>query len=269
MTDAKRVIIVGCGGIGSWLAPAIGRTLEFQAPGSMMILVDGDNYEEKNVERQNFDRIGNKAHVLRHTIQEALPNTFVIARPAWVVSEGDIEPNEDDEEEGVGKITAKDLLNEGDYVFAVVDNFAARKLILDAAATFDDIDIFLGGNDEFLYATTSHYRRREGKDITCHPGIFHDEYVNPPDKNPGELNCAERAKLEGGTQLLAANLSVVTMLMGRVAQVMFGTTEQLASAIANAEVCMDLGDFALAGHDRRTEHGHALEKAESKQYATA
>ena len=58
-----RVIIVGIGGIGSWLSEGIAKMLEFKNPGSMMILVDGDEFEPKNQERQSFKNLGNKAEV--------------------------------------------------------------------------------------------------------------------------------------------------------------------------------------------------------------
>jgi hypothetical protein len=267
----KRVVIVGCGGIGSWLAEALARTLEFQAPGSAMILVDGDNYEEKNVERQSFDQIGNKAKVLRERVQKAVPNTFVVAKPAWVVPEDAVD-DLDPEEAAVGKITAGELMDEGDYVFAVVDNFAARKLILDSARLYDDIDVFIGGNGspetgDPLYGTVVHYRRRNAQDITVHPSVMHEEFANPPDKNPGELSCAERAKLDGGTQLITANLQVMTLMMAKVSQVMFGTPEQENQAMACSELAFDLSIPAIVEYDRRTEHAISLEK--DNQYASA
>lgn len=272
--DPKRVIIVGCGGIGTWLAHAVGRTLEFQAPGSVLVLVDGDNFEEKNVERQMFEQLGNKAHALRSSIQDSIPNTWVIAQAAWVVPEDQVAEQDPEEEENVSRISPRQLMNEGDWVFAVVDNFAARKIILDAASEYDDIDVLVGGNGspetgDPLYGTVCHYRRRNGQDVTIHPGVMHDEFVNPPDKNPGELSCAERAKLDGGTQLLAANLGVATQMVAKVSQAMFGTPEQEAIAMANAEICFDMSQVAVLGHDRRTEYGLSLEKAESKQYADA
>jgi hypothetical protein len=262
--DPKRVVIAGCGGIGSWLAQAMARSLEFQAPGSMMVLVDGDSFETKNVERQVFDALGNKAVSLRNTIQPMVPSTFVVARPAWIVSE---ESNRENEEGDVTKVTPQSLLEENDVVFAVVDNFATRAIILDAAKEFDNIDIFLGGNDDQLYGTVVHYQRRDGQDVTYHPGVFHEEFVNPPDKNPGELSCAERAKLDGGTQLLAVNLGVTANLMAKAAYVMFGTEDQFKLAISNSEVCFDLAYGVSQPYDRLTDYGKSIMQ-EKKQLAT-
>ena len=61
--DQKRVIVVGAGGIGTWLCAGLVRMLEWKFPGSVLVIVDGDNFEAKNLERQDFTQIGNKASV--------------------------------------------------------------------------------------------------------------------------------------------------------------------------------------------------------------
>jgi molybdopterin/thiamine biosynthesis adenylyltransferase len=158
-----------------------------------------------------------------------------------------------EDDEGVANITAESLLQEGDYVFCVVDNYAARKLVFDAAAKLNNIDVFTGGNDEALYGSVYHYHRRDGRDITSHPGVYHDEFVNPDDKNPGELSCQERAELDGGTQLLAVNMAVASALLAKAAHVIFGTEDQKAKAIENAEIFFDLSMCEMSSSDRRTE----------------
>lgn len=256
--DPQRVVIGGVGGLGSWLAHAIGRTLEYHAPGSMLVLVDGDTFEPKNIERQSFTALGNKAQVVRQDIMDSLPNTYVIAKPAWIVAEDQIGYRDPEESEGVGKITAAELMQENDWVFAVFDNFSARKLILEEARNYDNIDVFVAGNDDGLFGSIYHYRRRDGQDVTHHPSVFHDEFVNPPDKNPGELSCAERAKIDGGSQLLAINLEVAAQLMAKVSLTMLGKPEQEAKAMANAEIYFEVDNVAYLGHDRLTEVGVAL-----------
>ena len=42
--EHRRFVIVGTGGIGTWLAAGLVRLLEWKMPGSGLILVDGDNY---------------------------------------------------------------------------------------------------------------------------------------------------------------------------------------------------------------------------------
>jgi tRNA A37 threonylcarbamoyladenosine dehydratase len=61
--EPKRVVLVGAGGIGTWLAEGVVRLLEWKYPGSALIIVDGDSYEQRNLERQSFTQVGNKASV--------------------------------------------------------------------------------------------------------------------------------------------------------------------------------------------------------------
>ena len=180
-SEAKRFIIVGAGGIGTWLAEGVARLLEWKYPNSALIIVDGDNYEEKNKERQHFSKMGNKASVKALELTQQFSKTTFIPLPKWIVG---------DDFKGVSdvdspKIKATDLLMDGDVVLAVVDNFAARKILFDAASKLDNIDVFTGGNDDALFGSTYHYQRRNGIEITEHPVTYHPEYENPPDKNPG------------------------------------------------------------------------------------
>jgi len=209
---SKRFVVVGAGGVGTWLCAGLVRLLEWKYPGSALIIVDGDTYEEKNKERQDFTKIGNKAVVKAAELTPQFPNTTIIPVPKWVVGE-DFSGVADEESP---KIKATDLVKENDVVFAVVDNFAARAILFDAARKLNNIDVFTGGNDDELFGSIYHYQKRDGLEITCHPEEFHPEYLNPPDKNPGELSCQERSEIEGGTQLLATNMAVAAFILGRV-----------------------------------------------------
>lgn len=211
MQDPKRVVIVGAGGIGTWLAAGVVRLLEWKFPGSALIIVDGDNYEQKNLERQDFTQMGNKASVKALELSKSFNNTIVIPIPKWVVSD-DHPPTDEDS----NKIKASELITENDIVIAVVDNFAARKILFDTASKLQNVDVFTGGNDDNLFGSIYHYRRRNGVDITAHPVETHPEYQNPPDRNPGEMSCQERAEIEGGTQILATNMAVAAFILGRI-----------------------------------------------------
>lgn len=251
-----RFILVGAGGVGSWLAPGLARMLEWNAPNSLLMIVDGDTFEPKNKERQNFKAMGNKAEVLAAELADEFDRTFIIPRPSWVVESIDVAEGEKGEEDLEGeeenpiaeKIAAKDLLDEGDVVFAVVDNFAARKVLMDAAREFDNIDIFTGGNDDAFYASVYHYQRRDGQDITDHPVVMHPEYEDPPDRNPGDMSCQERAEIEGGTQLLATNMTVAAFLLGRTKKVILDGEDDKES-----EIYIDIGVGLAQAFDRSAE----------------
>jgi len=244
MTDEqqKRFVLVGAGGIGTWLAAGLARMLEFQYPGSALVLVDGDSYEQKNLERQSFKSMGNKAISTANELTQQFVNTTFIPVPKWVVSDEMTGVADDDSP----KIKASSLIMENDIVFAVVDNFAARKIIFDAASNLENIDVFTGGNDDALFGSIYHYQRRDGVDITDHPVNTHPEYENPPDKNPGELSCQDRAKIEGGTQLLATNMAVASFLLGRVQKTIVANQSP-----DEAEIYFDLGIGKAEPYDRR------------------
>lgn len=251
MTDPKRFVLVGAGGVGSWLAEGLVRMLEYKMPGSALVIVDGDNYEPKNKERQNFQGSGNKAEVLAAKLAPEYIETFVVPMAKWVVEQDDgtDEPEIlEDGTPGASKISAKRLLDPGDVVYAVVDNYKARKDLCDAARELDDVDVFLGGNDDSLFGSIYHYRRRNGEDVTEHPSVLHDEYVNPPDRNPGELSCEERAKIDGGTQLIAANFGVATYLLGQTQKTIIED-----NPIDSGEIYFDLGVGLAQAFDRTTE----------------
>ena len=185
--------------------------LEFKDPGSILILVDGDEFEPRNAERQSFTALGNKAEVKAEALTPYFEKTFVAPKAQMVVDQF-----EDPElEETEDAITASALMQDGDVVFAVVDNFAARKVLFDAAREFDNIDVFTGGNDENLYGSVYHYQRRNGEDITDHPAEYHEQLINPPDRNPALMSCQEKAELAGGTQLIAVNFTVAGVLLIR------------------------------------------------------
>ena len=231
-SQPKRFILVGAGGIGTWLAAGLVRLLEWKFPGSALIIVDGDTYEEKNKERQDFTKLGNKAVVKAAELVPQFPNTTIIPLAKWVVDDNFAGVVDDDSP----KITASQLIREGDVVFAVVDNFAARKIIFDAATKFNNVDVFTGGNDDDLFGSIYHYQKRDGVEITAHPAEYHPEYDNPPDKNPGELSCQDRAQIEGGTQLLATNMAVASFILGRVQKIIVSNQSP-----EETEIFFDLG----------------------------
>lgn len=237
--DPVRVVIVGCGGVGGWLANFVAPCLEYGAPGSQLILVDGDAFEPKNKARQKFSKLGNKAQVLRGDLMAQFPNTIIIGMAAWLVSEGKETTDSDPEEAGVIKINPSQLLQEGDFVFPTVDNFAARALLFNAAKDYKNIDVLTAGNEDDLTGSSWHYCRRDGRDITAHPEIFHEEVTNPPDRNPGELSCAERAKLDGGTQVITANVVAASLLLAKVTNYILGTEAQRAASLELVETHFD------------------------------
>lgn len=250
MTDisTRRFVVVGAGGVGGWLLTGLSKMLEFKAPGSTLIIIDGDQYEPKNVERQTFMMAGNKAEVKAAELQPSLKDTMVFPYPCWVVPNDSELVGSGDDEDGSSYLAVERCVQENDVVFAVVDNFATRKLIFEEARKRDNVDVFTGGNDENLFGSVQHYARKDGIDILEHPSERQSEYDNPPDRNPGELSCQERAELEGGTQLIATNMAVAAYLLGRAQKVIFS-----GEADKEALIYFDLGAGLASAIDRTEE----------------
>jgi hypothetical protein len=236
-----RVIVVGAGGVGGWLVRGLAPMLEVADPGSLLMLLDGDTFEEKNRQRQDFGEYGYKANVRAGELQPRYPECLVIGQAYWVVGHTEGWPEEDG-----GSVGVNLLVEEGDVVFATVDNHAARKLIFERAMELDNVDVFTGGNDDAYFGSLYHYQRRNGVDITDPPFDWHPEMVDPPDRNPAELSCEERAKIDGGTQLLATNMAVASYLLAAFHNTILTNTEP-----ARCEIFFDLALGLSNGYDRR------------------
>ena len=243
--EDRRFVVIGAGGVGGWLLAGLCKMLEYKAPGSTLIIIDGDQFELKNLERQSFTNPGNKAEAKAAELQVGLLDTMVVPIPCWVVAD-DHHSIADVHDVSNGYIAVSNAVRENDVVFAVVDNFATRKLIFEAAQKLDNVDVFTGGNDDQLYGSVQHYARRDGVDILEHPAYRHPEYDNPQDRNPGDLSCQERAAVEGGTQLIATNMAVAALLLARAHKTIFMNEED-----SEAEIYFDLGLGLAQAMDRR------------------
>ncbi|OGI15742.1 MAG: hypothetical protein A2878_02965 [Candidatus Moranbacteria bacterium RIFCSPHIGHO2_01_FULL_54_31] len=188
-SDIKRVIMIGAGGIGTLLAPPLARYLRQKCPKATFVLIDGDQFEPKNEERQEFDELGNKAEVTAARLQRSLPGLAIEAKPRFVTADNVFV-----------------LIPEKCFVFSCVDNHATRKLLSEHCATLKDVVLISGGNG-FDDGNVQVYIRRSGKDVTPPLTHLHPEIARPADRNPDEMSCEERAAA-GTPQLAFANLTV-------------------------------------------------------------
>ncbi|TSC82262.1 MAG: hypothetical protein G01um101419_616 [Parcubacteria group bacterium Gr01-1014_19] len=192
-----RTVIIGLGGIGTYLAePALRITSSSKSPRAVrrVLLVDGDQYEEKNRERQIFRQTANKAQETAERLKDFFPNLEIDFKPSYVTAEN-----------------AFLFIKEGDTVFLGVDNHATRKVVSDRVATLDDALLISGGND-LRDGNVQVYRREGGKNITPALTFAHPEIEFPKDKNPADLHCGEMVEA-GVTQVLAANLAAASLMV--------------------------------------------------------
>jgi molybdopterin/thiamine biosynthesis adenylyltransferase len=195
----NSALIIGCGGIGGYLAEPLSKLLMYHKNGCYDIwLADGAEYRSHNIKRQicNFQDIGkNKAEALSERLT---PNIQVF--PHYV------------DENTVPKLLER--LTAPVLVISSVDNAATRNLILDS---FDKHfgNQYILVNPANGFSTIQVTTHREG--LFAHP---FDRYYNlrhPDDVNPG-TSCEERAV--GSPQLIAANMLAASITVSIVSNLL-------------------------------------------------
>lgn len=193
MTQSIDVVIIGLGGVGTILAERLCRFLNFsQDYKSSILLVDGDKYEPKNYERQEFVGIGNKAETKAHELASRFTDIDFDVFDAYI--------NEDN---------VQDVIHENTIVFICVDNHKSRMVINNYCKTLKDVTVISGGN-ELTDGNAQLYVRKEGSDLTPDLCAYHPEIANPEDKLPDEMSCEELSVSE--PQLYFTNLGVATLM---------------------------------------------------------
>lgn len=188
------VVIIGLGGVGSILAGRLCRFLNYsrEIKSPHIILVDGDDYEYKNYERQEFGRIGNKAKI--QSAELSMQSEKVTFEPI---------------PEYVNNTNISNIIKNNYIVFLCVDNHKTRKLTSDYCRTLENVILISGGN-ELTDGNAQLYVRKGGKDLTPDLCAYHPEIANPDDKLPEEMSCEELSQSE--PQLYFTNLGVATFM---------------------------------------------------------
>jgi molybdopterin/thiamine biosynthesis adenylyltransferase len=188
-----NIVLIGLGGIGSILCERLARYLKYSAePGVSLLLVDGDSYEAKNFQRQDFTRMGNKAEVKAADIKMQFPGLVVSSFPAFV-----------------NETTLAQVIKEGSIVFLCVDNHKTRMIVSNYCENLKNVTLISGGN-ELEDGNVQLYVRKDGADLTPSLCKYHPEIANPDDKLPEEMSCEELAQSD--PQLYFTNLSVATIM---------------------------------------------------------
>ena len=108
-----QIVIVGLGGIGSSLCESLARFINYSTDlNPEILLVDGDEYEPKNFERQVFLDMGNKAEVKADELLMKFPNLRVDSYDAYI-----------------NEANIADVIRNGDIVFMCVDNHKTRMIV--------------------------------------------------------------------------------------------------------------------------------------------
>ena len=200
---ASRIVLVGCGGIGSQLLPPLVRYLASRPePRALLVLVDGDVFEAKNLGRQTCsknDLGSNKAEALAYIACAA--GLAVQTIPTFV-----------------DESNVRSIVREGDLILLAVDNHRTRALVDDHLRSLDEATLISGGNDE-TDGNVQLVRRRHGRSLDGHLVEIHPEIGRAAEHGETtgdgcQVLAAERP------QLLVTNLLVASVMLACLWQVL-------------------------------------------------
>jgi len=187
------IVIIGLGGVGSILLGRLSRFLNFSRDIEAKInLIDGDNYEVKNYERQEFGQIGNKADIKELESITRYTNIKFESFPVFI-----------------NETNLNEMIKEDSIIFMCVDNHKTRMLVSNYCRNLKNVTLISGGN-EFTDGNVQIYIRKDSKDLTPDLCKYHPEIANPDDKLPEEMSCEELAQSD--PQLYFTNLGVATLM---------------------------------------------------------
>jgi molybdopterin/thiamine biosynthesis adenylyltransferase len=212
---ASRILLVGCGGIGSQLLPPLVRYLSNRPePRPLLVLVDGDVFEISNRSRQacsHHDLGSNKAEALARIAREDGLAVQAIG-------------------EFLDETNVRSIVREGDVVLLAVDNHRARALVDRHLGSLDDGTLINGGNDE-TDGNVQLVRRRNGWSVDGHLTEIHPEIGLAPEEEQRGDGC--QAMAAERPQLLVTNLMVAGAMLACLWQI----TEQ--GSVPYSEVYLD------------------------------
>jgi len=225
-----KIKVIGTGGIGLCVLPTLARYLNYNGekfPDVQLSLIDGDHFEERNRERQDFVEVGQKATMTAEKYRNEFPRLMFFDHPVYVADHNVIQ-----------------LVREGDIVLLCVDNHKTRKLISERAEELNNVIVISGGNDLTDGNVLVHIRR-DGKNVTPPlASAFHPEIADPKDKHPGEVEEAKGCQVVAVSepQLLFTNNLIAANMLAFLHNVL---DEQRFAKVQSApefwhEMCVDL-----------------------------
>lgn len=197
--NVERIVLIGCGGIGTWVLAPLLRFLNAERFAGDVVLWDGDRYTAQNADRQDFagERIGrNKADVQAQCYSARFPGLRVWMRDEFVTQ---------------GNVT--EAVVERSIVLVAVDNHPARCVVARQAERLRDVCVLSAGNEK-LDGNVHVTLRRGARDMTAPLLARHPEIARIKSGDRAEAGCEERLA-QGETQLLVTNfLAAASLLSG-------------------------------------------------------
>lgn len=192
----RQIKVIGLGGIGTDLLSRLCRFLHFynlsQQPTEEednrfeLTFVDGDTYEPRNQERQEFYSLGNKAEVkaVEFTRKYESINIRTIA-------------------EYVNEDNINNIIQEDDIILLCVDNHDTRALVARKVAMLQNVILISGGNGFYTGDVLTNVRIG-GQNLTPTITQYHSEIEDGDGQHPQRLGCEALHQAE--PQLLFANM---------------------------------------------------------------
>ncbi|GAB2045992.1 hypothetical protein AGATL06_24910 [Agathobaculum sp. TL06] len=196
-----HVVMLGCGGTGGHIAPHLYRLLYAVFRPSTVILCDGDIVEKNNLVRQNFvscDLGRNKAEVLAERYSAA----FGMAcryMPRYIESE--------DELRRLLQPEQKDALV---ILLGCVDNNRSRRMCNEVFYQAKNL-VYIDSGNGLVNGQVVCGVRKGGRTLRKPVAGFYPDILDPTDKFPSELSCAEASV--SSPQAMTANLMAATLVL--------------------------------------------------------
>lgn len=205
-TELKRISVVGIGGVGGILSKYLAMYLSYEDADILLQLIDGDDYETRNIERQEFYQLGNKA--------------IGQATHLFDLLEADTQLDIVPVSEFLTPDNIADYIHDGDLIFVSVDHHGVRNLIDQHTQSLGNIIVISGGNDGVdpdndehgTYGNVQIHVRRNGENLTPPLSKYHPEIKDAKfeDAKLGEGGCS--GIVESVPQLLFTNLAVASAM---------------------------------------------------------
>lgn len=180
-----NTIIIGCGGVGSWLVPVITRLLNRE---DTITLIDGDKLEAKNLDRQLFDA----SDIGEYKAQALATRYGCEFRNSWYNA-------------GTMQHSKRDVL------FVCVDNHPARIAALEACDRYG-CRCIIAANE--THSAEAYYYQPDWCGERMDPRVYYPEMVTDKSGDPraAAIGCTGDAQRQN-PQLATANFTAAALAL--------------------------------------------------------
>jgi hypothetical protein len=205
----RQIKVIGAGGIGTKLLDPLCQFLNYYIPPTdptatedeinnsrfELTIIDGDTFEQRNRERQDFYNFGNKAEVKAAELMRKYDMVNIRAIPEYI-NNGNI----------------NQLIQEDDIILVCVDNHDTRAMIARKVATMQNVVLISGGNGYHTGDILTNIRIA-GENYTPAITRYHSEIEEGDGQHPQTLGCEALHQAE--PQLLFANMGAAWLMCCR------------------------------------------------------